>query len=347
MAFCKNCGAQIVEGAKFCKRCGAPVGGTDSSASKEAYKSEPAPKSQKRQSSGKSGKGLRTLLLLVAVIGIGYYLFSSGAIDLSVLSRSFLGGNGGRKSDVVAELSSLTKGLGSLSLDKIASGAESLIPSSQNGKTASLDPSVVTSPDITYDGSPASGMTDEEMLMNGISRGIEADFMGGEALRRAFENGMYDLVDLQAESKKYDDKFYEVTGMSLYGYSLAKYRNAYVGDWTSVGIYQTEFRNVEHLKNEDAAALIDRNMALTDQVRYIHTKDKAQMWLQGRLSMEGEPDIMECGNVSIKAGDGFGFFWTYMPVDGVLFQYIYYTEDDGSEMVSCVKYNRTTSSQRF
>lgn len=336
MAFCKNCGAQITEGARFCKRCGCEVGG---SASSRQHETQPSQESQKQPSASKSksGKGLRTLLLLIALIGIGYYLISSGTVDLS---RFVTGGKAGG-ADALTELSSLSKSLGGLSSDGTGSPSMDDLPA-----PSSFQAGVPSSGDVTLDAPAASGMTDEELRINGISRGMEADFMGGEALRREFESGIYDLVDLQAETKKYDDGFYETTGMSLYGYSLAKYRNAYVGDWTSVGVYQTEFENVEHLKNEDVAGLIDRNMVLTDQVRYVHTKDKARMWIQGSLRMEGEPDIMECGNVSIKARDGFGFFWMYMPIDGVLFQYVYYTEDDGTKMVSCVKYNRTAGGQQ-
>lgn len=77
MAFCKNCGAEINDGAKFCKLCGAPVPNGQESQPVSGYEpSSPFEHDKKKRWGGILGLVLPVVLVLS---GVGIYGFFNGS----------------------------------------------------------------------------------------------------------------------------------------------------------------------------------------------------------------------------------------------------------------------------
>lgn len=194
--------------------------------------------------------------------------------------------------------------------------------------------------------SEVSGMTDEEIVLNGIAPNPYGDLMGSKSLKQAvsinsgndeFEGSFGSLDDLSdSDLQEYEEK--------LFGDDLKKWRESYAGTWQSVGLYVTELRKLENLKNAEVAELIDRNMVPTDNIKFIFNnrrKGTAAVWINGELNVEGEHSVGENGIMTINAPDTLPtYMWMYSSAPGVLFSYVYYVEDDGTEMASCIKFNR-------
>ena len=195
--------------------------------------------------------------------------------------------------------------------------------------------------------SDISGMTDEEMALNGITPGPDASLYGSRSLRKFIDQSRIDTAALGDGFQNLDDISDEAMAShedNLFGGDLKRWRKSYAGTWQSVGLYVTKYSELENLQNSDVASIIDRNMTPSENIRFEFNNSRhgtAAIWINGNLNVEGEHCVYECGNISITAPDTLPvYMWMYSTVDGVLFSYVYYVEDDGTEMASCIKFNR-------
>ncbi len=75
MAYCRKCGTQLSEGAKFCPKCGHPTGISIETKEKNSFESEPViDYTEEEEESTYSLKKLLMTIAIIAVVGIaGYY----------------------------------------------------------------------------------------------------------------------------------------------------------------------------------------------------------------------------------------------------------------------------------
>lgn len=116
---------------------------------------------------------------------------------------------------------------------------------------------------------------------------------------------------------------------------------AYTGTWVSDGVSVFDYTDID-LSKKEVAALIDRNLKSTDAVEFALRRGTVGMWFNGNEKFTGNYALLEDGNISIETTDGDkDTIWMFSPEDGVLYNYIRYTEDDGTEAVTAIKYHRT------
>lgn len=294
MAFCKKCGAELVEGGKFCKRCGAPV---ESAPARQKPVERKEVKEEKPKKKKSSIKTILTTALITILTGL------------------------------VIGFCSTMSGDGAGSISKIFTGKDT--PAEQD-----------------YNSMP-TGITNDEMELNGIKPSPYGEYPGPKDLYKAIHQpildtegipGIVDIDDLSDEELESSDD-------SLFEGNMKKWKSSYAGTWTSVGMYVMEYNDIMGLTNAEVAATIDQHMSQNEKVKFVFDntrRGEAEIWMNGKLLTKGRHNVFQYGNMSIDADNGQTWMWMYSPFNGVLFSYIYYIEDDGTEMATGLKFNRVT-----
>lgn len=150
-------------------------------------------------------------------------------------------------------------------------------------------------------------------------------------------DGIEGIVDLDDMSES-DRKAYEER---LFASSPERYEYEYTGTWQSIGLIVLKYRDIVDYTNGDLGRLIDQKMVQTDKIKLAFGNGVAKMWVNGQLNLDGKYTVRESGNVSVDSDSGDRtMLWMYAPERNTLYSYVYYIEDDGTEMSSCIKYNR-------
>lgn len=305
MAYCKHCGAELIEGGKFCKYCGTPVGEEiEPNSQNNASVSEPKNGEGGDVKHNRWGRILKVSIPTILIGAAGMILYGKFVPNVDNPSQVEYSGREG-------------------------------------------EPEVLESEATEIAGNP-TGMTDEEMKLNAVNAGPTADFLGSKAIRKVLgtlnqkldTDGIEGIESLDGMSEN-ELESYEI---GLYGYSPSAIAKSFVGTWKSVGGYSMKFKEIENLSNIELANLIDSHMTLGDNVKFIYSNHHAEIWSGDHLSLSGKVEVGECANFIIETASGErGAIWMFSPTDGVLFNYLFYVDDDGTEMASGVKYNRVSN----
>ncbi len=286
MAVCKNCGTELVKGAKFCKSCGTPVSGASSFLQ------------------GKAG-WLKRILMVALPIGLtvagtsAYGLFKGG-----------LSGNGNVGNEVIDNVGNEVAG-------EVANMNE----------TSSYQPNILPQEKNTGKGAEATAQHAANSNDGFINDGFVGDVDGVE--------GFINIEDMTPQQRKAYEERLEGS------HDIQYYEDAYRGTWKSVGIAPIPYKEVENLKKTDVATRIDQRMIVSDNVRLYMDKGQMKLTNKGRTILAGKYTILEDGNISVETpSGGTGTIWMFSTIDSVLFSYIFYEDDDGTEMASCMKLGR-------
>lgn len=118
----------------------------------------------------------------------------------------------------------------------------------------------------------------------------------------------------------------------------AFYESMYQGKWTSVGAYICPESEVSGLSDYDVAMLIEDKMEKTDIVKMKLSNGKIAIKINGNDSLSGNYRIQDNGYLIISGQNGSSeTMWMYPGVDGIVYCYLKYTDNDGQQMASCMK----------
>ena len=119
------------------------------------------------------------------------------------------------------------------------------------------------------------------------------------------------------------------------------YEASYTGTWKSVGVCSMKYKDIKDMSNLHKATFIAINMNEASHITLTFGNGYMKLAINGRTSLEGNYTISSTGDVKLQtpAGEA-GNFWMYSDIDGELYCYIYYVDDDGIEMASGIKLKR-------
>ena len=306
MPFCTNCGEELPEAAKFCSKCGTQISSGNHPQPTRRKNNEPT--EPERPKKKRKSKLLPVLALILVLAAVAIKFLGNGSVTDTI--ASFLNQDG-----------------------------DDNVPA--------------------YNDSPFEMTTDEEMEMNSYASNSYGEYAGSAALKEMIDNNAENsarsgeereriegirYLDEMSESEQ--EEYQTAREERVYGDDIKNWRASYEGTWESVGVYDTDFSEFVDLNNSEVASLIDRNMVPANTIKFVfdnHFHGTAAFWTNGKLTVEGRYTIGDCGNMCIDAGnDDNVYFWMYSPTGEVLFCYVYYIDDDGTEKAAGVKLNRTS-----
>lgn len=312
MAVCKNCGTELVKGAKFCKSCGTPVSNASSFFQNKA--------------------GWLKRILTVA-LPIGLTVAGTGAYGLF---KGGLPGKGNVGNELVNEL--INKA-GNMMANEVADEVANEV--ANNNEASSYQPNVLPQAKNSSKGTAATSKGTATTNKGTAAATQSATNSNDEFINDGFVgdldnvDGMINIEDMTPQQRKAYEERLEGS------HDIQYYENAYQGTWKSVGIAPIPYKEVENLKKMDVATRIDQRMIVSDNVRLYMDKGQLKLTNKGRTILTGKYTILEDGNISVETpSGGTGTIWMFSTIDSVLFSYIFYEDDDGTEMASCMKLGR-------
>ena len=210
---------------------------------------------------------------------------------------------------------------------------EEYLPNILRDEETSMENESTEAENFDYNASNAS-----EALSN-IAASGESQADGYETTDFGDLDGIEGIVGLddmsESELKAYKERL-------LASSSLQSMEKNYSGTWESVGLAVFKYGDIANLAKKDIAKLIERDMAFSDIVKFVMNEGMMKLWIGGGLKLSGKYTVLEDGNISIITESGeSSVLWMYSPDDSTLYSYIYYVEDDGTDMASCIKYKHS------
>lgn len=301
MKYCPNCGAPIIDGSHFCKSCGKPVANINGAAS--------VPESKGEFTLGSWDDDDAPTINRKDENTPSRKPKSSKPSMKNSASGGFLKNMGKGLTAATLPIILSAFGYGGYSYFIKNDGAEEPTPRYELPTAQSSDV-----------------LGDQPALPIDVPMSTDSDLAGIDDT-----GGIVSVSDEEAEQQL----------KNIEQRSSNRFEDSYTGTWKSVGVCSMKFKDFKDLSNLHKATYIAMNMKEVNSVSLTFGNGHMKLAVNGKTSLEGNYTILSAGDVELKTSAGeVGNFWMYSDVDGELYCYIRYVEDDGTEMASGIKLKR-------
>lgn len=317
MKYCPNCGAPIIDASRFCKSCGTPVANANGSglrnSSAKIFENSSVPEAKGEFTLGSWDDDDAPATIRKEELKPSRNPKLSKPSMKNRASGGFLKNMG--KGLIAAVLPIVLSALGY--------GGYSYFLN--NDGVDKADP-ICEQPTEQTTEQPVEQSTELPTQPVDVQTPVEPDLIDLEETQ-----GIVSVSDEEAEQQL----------KNIEQRSSNRFEDSYTGTWKSVGVCSMKFKDFKDLSNLHKATYIAMNMKEVNSVSLTFGNGHMKLSVNGKTSLEGNYTILSAGDVELKTSAGeVGNFWMYSDVDGELYCYIRYVEDDGTEMASGIKLKR-------